>query len=295
MPAGHRQGAAQVQQTSEPGPAGSDAPQSVAALVAALDARLAGGDAARFADCAAPLAAFAASDGLRTHLNAELARLRRDFHYCGSWLHDEVLLHRGRFLLSAVIRRGPRRYLHALARRMMLAPVGRAVRYRRYLLPPGFDHAVYDPSRRLIADGEHELAAGQVLSIDPAREVVDLQPQTPTVLLVLQSSPVYTLEWLFERDSLAPVQANDGDIGFTQLRVAADLLGRFAQQSSLPVLESLLEHPHHGVRWSALRAIGRIDRDATLAALRRLVRDPHPHVARAAQRTLEQLEQRGDR
>lgn len=260
-------------------------------FIADCEQRLQAEEPASFWECESAFRELADSGIVVDQVNRQLQRCKQEPGYLGQWLRDELLLHRGRFVVTVILQRAPRRFLHCLPRYAMYAPLqSQSIRYDRFDLPPGFNREVFDPTVRLMPSGNHSLESGDVLLLDTDRHVYDLRHAEPVLMLAFLSSPIRSQEWLFSRDTLQAMQVNDADLSFTQLRVAADMLGKFAHQSSLPALKRLATHPHHAVRWAAIQNLGRVSRGEAIKALQAASDDPHPHVQRAARKTLERIQ-----
>lgn len=231
---------------------------------------------------------FLGSGYLQTALNAELQKLLADPCYFSDWRPNEWVLHRGRgFALAVSVFDQPRRYLHALPFYALYAPLGdQPFSYERYRLPAAYNNPVFTPGLAVEPAGSGTLQKGEVLALHTRQYVYDFQLPTPVLVLKLSTAPILPLEWLFQKDTLRSWQGNDADLTSTQLRVAADVLGKFAHQSSLETLKLLSSHPHHAVRWTAIQNLGRINRAEALIHLESACRDPHPHIRRAALKAL---------
>ncbi|MBX6420278.1 MAG: HEAT repeat domain-containing protein [Nevskia sp.] len=221
-------------------------------------------------------------------LNNELAQLAQNPAYQGDWQTNQLVLHRARgWALALWLYERPRRYLHSTPYYGMLAPLGDdCLHYEVYELPADHRNEVFDPAQRLSPAGAGLVGPGGVLLLHSDRQVYDFRSARPCVTLKFTTAAVQPMEWLFARDTLYAVQANDSTLDSTQLRVAAYTLGRLAHPSSREPLEYLSRHAHHAVRWAAVRNLAQIDREAALAGLERMSVDPHPHLRRAAAETL---------
>ncbi|MDT0496077.1 HEAT repeat domain-containing protein [Algiphilus sp. W345] len=243
-----------------------------------------------FWDCRAAFQAFVDSSFLRDEINRQLIQQRARPDFVGSWFSREWVLHRERFLLSVSLHEEPQRYIHALPTLAFYALLsGESVDYDVYRLPDSYRNDVFDPSLHLEPVESRRLRCGEVLSIESDRFVYDFRFRQPTLLLKLVTPPIRTLEWLFSRDRLQAWQANDADLSFTQLRVAATVLGRFAHHSSIDPVEKLTKHPHHAVRWAAIQNLARLYRLAAIQALEAATHDRHPHVQSAARKALQAI------
>ncbi|MES2683268.1 MAG: HEAT repeat domain-containing protein [Pseudomonadota bacterium] len=238
-----------------------------------------------------PLRVLLASGHLQQAFNEELRRLLADPCYFSDWRPSEWVLHRGNgFSLAVSVFDAPRRFIHALPFHALYAPlVGESLAYQRYRLPAAYNNAVFDPGLALEPAGSEVVKSGEVLALHTAEYAYDFVLPKPVVVLKLSTAPIRPLEWLFQKETLKSWQANDADLSSTQLRVAADVLGKFAHQSSLEPLKLLTTHPHHAVRWTAIQNLGRLNRSEALAKLQIACSDPHPHIQRAAKKTLGQI------
>jgi hypothetical protein len=233
-----------------------------------------------------------ASSGFLTDIvNEALNDLRKEPAFPGNWLANELVLHRGGgFALSVSISDGLQRYIHSLPYYGMHAAIGPlGFRCDVYQLPDTYRNDIFDSNIKLQFVETIVTQPNDVLLLRSGKFVYDIRPHHPTPILKFMTAVLQPMEWLFTRSGLQAWQANDSDLTFTQLRVAADVLGRFAHHSSLAPLKHLARHPHHAVRWTAIQNIGRISRTEALVALRQAANDSHPHVQRAAQKTLEKL------
>lgn len=227
-------------------------------------------------------------------LNNELQNLLRDSEFIGDWHSNQLVLHRGQsFALAVWLFDKPRQYIHSLPYYGMYIPLGKEVlQYDMYRLPEGYDNQVFDPNIKLEPIGSERITSGDVLRLQTDAVVYDFRVSAPVAVLKLTTAPFHTLEWLFNRESLFAWQANDSALTASQLRVAAYVLGKLANPTSIEPLSSLTSHAHHSVRWAAIQSLGRISRTAALQKLTIAVNDPHPHVRRAAVRVLAQLSAR---
>ena len=137
--------------------------------------------------------------------------------------------------------------------------------------------------QRLIKHGRIFLSPGSVLHIRAGIDVgqfvdVDLT----SIVFVLSSRPMMSLQWEYDLDTLLPRRVIAGDVRSSRIEFATRLIAKMGNTSSLPQLWSLCRHQDHFVRWGAVRAIVAIDLDEGLRALEVAVSDIHPHVANAA-------------
>jgi HEAT repeat protein len=77
-----------------------------------------------------------------------------------------------------------------------------------------------------------------------------------------------------------------GDPASTQLVCLINALASFADPSSLCAFEAVSRHPHHFVRWAAIRGMGAISPERALSRVREALEDDHPDIRNTARRTL---------
>lgn len=230
---------------------------------------------------------------IQSWFNERLRALIADPHHAGDWRANEVTFHRGNgWSVSVTLFDTTRQYIHALPFLGIYAPLGVELTAEKYKLPDNYRNDVFDPSVRLEAAGRISVPGGQLLRLETDRYAYDFQVPKLQAVLRFSSGVVRPLEWLFSKSGFQAWQANDADLTFTQLRVAAYVLGKIAHQSSTEPLKLLSTHSHHAVRWAAIQNLGRLNRSEALVKIREAVSDPHPHVRRAAQKTLDQLDRR---
>ncbi|MGH9429416.1 MAG: HEAT repeat domain-containing protein [Terriglobia bacterium] len=245
-----------------------------------------------FWDCEGPFRRLLDSSFLVDIINEELRRVAAGTEKASNWMASELVLHRGGGLgLSISVFEGLQRYIHALPYHAMYSAAGGGkLSCNAFRLPVNYRNETFDPSLRLIQDGSLSKAPGEVFHLHSNTHAYSFISDGPTLVVKFMTAAIRPLEWLFSRSGLQAWQANDADLSFTQLRVAADVAGRFAHQSSLDPLKHLTHHEHHAVRWAAIQNLARISRSEAMARLREAASDPHPHVQRAAQKTLQKLE-----
>lgn len=224
-------------------------------------------------------------------INAELSQLTANPSYMGDWRPNQLLIHRGRgFALSIWLFEKSRQYVHTMPFYGMYAPLGaQPLSYSIYELPPDYHNEIFDPRVRISSLGSGVVRRGEVLKLHSDRYAYDFQIDTPVPVVKLTTAPFQSMEWLFNKATGHAWQANDSELTATQLRVAAYILGKLADPSSIEPLSQLTTHAHHAVRWAAVQGLGRISRSAAVDKLQQALNDPHPHLRRAAARTLDQL------
>lgn len=151
----------------------------------------------------------------------------------------------------------------------------------------------FDPKLKLNKKGKQVLESGQGIHLKSGKDVLRFYcPQgKPALALILQDQKSQTILWAYDAKSLKPKQAFSSTQGVSRIEMSANFLGSIQDRAALPILESLMNHAEHFIRWTAIKNILRIDLVQGQAALVQGSRDPHPHVRRASQKTLENLDQ----
>lgn len=245
-----------------------------------------------FWDCEPAFKELARSPAPRELIADQLTRLGASTWSASEGSASEVALHRGGgTALIVTLVEVPLRYLHVFPHHAFYAVLGdKAVEYDRYALPANYRNDLFDPGLKLGPAEHGVLQPGDPLRLPCGQYAFDFKIENPVLLLKFVTTAILPLEWLFKRDTLQAWQANDADLSFTQLRVAADVLGKLAHQSSIKPLKLMSAHGHHAVRWAAITNLGRINRSEAILKLKEAVNDPHPHVRNAAVKTLRKLE-----
>lgn len=244
-------------------------------------------EAKTFWACEPLLERFLAENVAERWLTEQLRQMASFGSDLSGWQAKEAQVHRGDgWLLSLAILDSPLRFIHLAPYLAFYSPLRGELTVDRYRLPPGFRNDVFDPNVRLGPPERITVGTREILRLDSTAFAYDFQLTEPIPIVRFTSRYLQPLEWLFSKTTLQAWQANDADVHFTQLRVAAQVLGKIAHQSSLEPLSRLSHHPHHAVRWAAIQNLGRISRTAALPRVREAASDVHPHVRRAAEKTL---------
>lgn len=245
-----------------------------------------------FWDCEPALQALLNSKAAQEEINAGLLGISGNPSDSGEGAVGELVLQTGGGTALVIsLAEAPRRYLHVIPYHALYATLGQEdVPFDRYKAPEGYRNDLFDANLKLDAPIRGTLQPGQTLRLPCGDSAFDFHFEKPTLLLKFVTTAILPLEWLFKRDTLQAWQANDADLSFTQLRVAADVLGKVAHQSSIRPLKMMSHHGHHAVRWAAITNLGRINRSEAITRLREALEDPHPHVRNAAAKTLQKLE-----
>jgi len=199
-----------------------------------------------------------------------------------------IICTKERWTLSLALIKSQSRYIHTTPFIGIYVPLGtEQLHYDAYELPSSYDNAVFDSSAALNKINSSVAKSGQLLNLDSTKNVYDFKVERPTLILEFKSTNIQALEWLFDRQTLKAVQANDADLRSTQLRVILNILGRLHYSAALPEIESLTSHPYHAVRWAAIQSLGRMSPPLAYEKLVAAQSDSHPHIRRAAAKSLQ--------
>lgn len=207
-------------------------------------------------------------------------------------------------LRSCVVYRGPGcsinlSFIDAVARNLHWHPYDAILcrvnpgtsRVHRYRLPDDLANDVVDPQARLDFVESQDFGTGSRLIKNADIDVFDFEasPGNPVLTARLDFPPSGSLEWTFDRQSLAPIGATSNNPAEGNLISLIKASAVFPESELGPLRQALL-HSSHSVRWAAAQAIGKLDAQVALELLPGLTQDPHPHIRRAAERTLASLE-----
>jgi hypothetical protein len=235
----------------------------------------------RFLECARQVAV--------EELNRALAAIVKDpGHQAQSWdLRQMLLVERDRYVVTASLFIDPMDYLYSSSFRAIVGVLGpgflTCVRYR---LPASHDRNVLAMGEELAYERTDSIAPGGYVVLRGDREVLDFSSDGPTILVRLFQPADDALHHCYDRATRRAWMAQAGDPGSTQLVCLVNAVAHFADPASMPALEAVARHPHHFVRWAAIRGMAAISRENALGLVREALADPHPDIREAARRTL---------
>ena len=226
------------------------------------------------------------------YLNAELLRLTQDEDALGRLTEyrrsltivqtPEIVL-RIQFLDDA---KPPREILSAL-RTTLISPIGGSIRIRRFSVPDAPLRGIFHAQAALSERETATLSPGEMVNVSAAAEAYTVMPDAPSAaILTLEDARTESLCWRFDAASFKCLGAVSSDITVSRLRETLELASALGVRSIVAPARSLLDHPSHFVRWSALSAVARLSKRDALPMLRRATRDAHPQLRRAAVRLL---------
>lgn len=257
-------------------------------FVATVDALLAGHDLHAFWSCQSAFRQLLAGSFAQESLNSELRTIVDTPSYLGNWRPRQLGLHEGQgYSLALAVLEDTRRYIHSTPFLGMYAPIaGGSLSYQVFSYPENYRNAEFDAGVKLQHVRDGHCTSGEILPLEGEAFTYHFPVERPTLVVKFTTAPFDTLEWLFDRKTWQAVRANDAALQSTQLRVAAHLLARLKNPSSIEPLQLLTRHPSHVVRWAAIQNLARLAPAAGLDALAEARRDAHPHIRHAAEKTL---------
>jgi hypothetical protein len=179
--------------------------------------------------------------------------------------------------------------IYSLQRDTLVAALGDSVDLHRYRVPESAQRDMFERTAKLTQEDILHLQPGQIAAFRAGNDAYVAIPRSPrAAMLVLEDQRVSSLSWRFNAESLSCTGAISSDPAVSRLRETLELAAALHISSIAGIAQSLLDHPSHIVRWSALAAVSRISRQAALPLLQRGARDRHPQLRRAARRLLNQ-------
>ena len=173
---------------------------------------------------------------------------------------------------------------HALVRLCSKSPIK-----VRYFALEEVDFEIFDPASSLRYSHEEVLNPGDTVSIDGEKFIADFEERADVCCLVLLTAPLWPHVWSFDRDSLCPWTISAADVQTSELRVILRIFRELRHAASEQVVQELVSHPVHDVRWEAIKTLATLNPAAGATALRSALADRHPHIRNAAARSLASL------
>lgn len=253
-------------------------------------------DPAAFFEVARPAFQKVLDEGLHVSaLNALLVRIR-DEHLPITARHTS-----GRFIIlhssplgswALVFHDEPSKYLYLSPVHVLQSNIGSAtsLRVERYQCTAPSDFSRLDPAVELSFLREESCRPGEILERSGLTEVLDWRrsrvDRSAAVSLRLNSLALAPFVWAFERSSSKPVGLSPVEGLESNLSTLLTLLAVCGNGRTVELLEPLLHHERHFVRWAVARTIAALDADAGRRAASSLVNDVHPEVRAASKRAL---------
>ena len=155
---------------------------------------------------------------------------------------------------------------------------------------PAVDLEVFEKGAALQFSHQVVLEPHQILELDGEHWVADPQSGALNCIVSFTSAPIGHQVWSFDRATKQSWAVSAASTEDTQIKETLGILRRFGLKEAAPTVERLCEHPHHDVRWEAIKTLGVLDAALALERLRQARSDAHPHVRASAARTLSTLQ-----
>lgn len=212
----------------------------------------------------------------------------------GQWqMHHAVLIQRSSYALRAtwsLADAPPDASIASHPSHSMLCSIGaEPVAIDMYRMP-AVDREVFEPKALLEYSHEVVLAPGQILELDGEHWVADPRTSARTCLVTFTSAAIGSQVWSFDRVSKQSWAVSASSQEDTQIKETLGILRRFRLKEAAPTVDRLCAHPHHDIRWEAIKTLGVLDAGLAIERLRQARSDPHPHIRASATRTLSTLE-----
>jgi len=222
-------------------------------------------------------------------INFEISRIIvAPFDLPIGWDTNQILLEvNKKFSLGiSILHVSPPHLLNSVANSVYKVAGKNSFKYILYKLPENFQRDVFDPELRPTSACENELSPGEILRIHAGVDLIDWKIEEPVVLLRFITAPQEPIQWTFRKNPIKPWFVASVDPGATQLSALFSYFGATGYAPAAILINNLLGHRNHQVRWEATKALWKIDRELGLQALQASLADPHPHVRIAATKTL---------
>lgn len=147
------------------------------------------------------------------------------------------------------------------------------------------DPTVLDRHARLTLVEDVWLAPGTLIRLEAGQDVIEFS-KGQGVVAGLDSAPIHTTRWAYDRTSLAPVAVVVADARIGRIEHALQMLREIGNADDALGLEPLMRNHVHSVRWSAVRTAVQLGHPDGRLLVERALEDPHPHVRNAAAKAL---------
>jgi hypothetical protein len=188
---------------------------------------------------------------------------------------------------------GSRRHLLARAADVIIANVGpKTLEGTGYKLaaPANFD--IFDPDATLEPSGDWHLAPGEALIVKGGEQVTLIANAIGARFLSLSLAPRWSLDWIFDRETLRPLTRSVAHIDDSQFITCLEAAAWLRDADTESAVTALTGHRAHFVRWKAVQALGTLNPSAALPLIvEAATHDLHPSVRKAARATLAQIQQ----
>lgn len=151
---------------------------------------------------------------------------------------------------------------------------------------------VLDSNKKLsLIKGNQKLVFLEAITIKKHEEIFSSIGSTDNddvVIISVNIKEPISFSWEYDAHTLRPIRLVGGGTA-SRIEHTCKLLGELDAETSVPILEMLLHHPMHNVRWEAARSIVMIDFEKGVESLNMLKEDKHIEIRESAHIALTQL------
>lgn len=138
-----------------------------------------------------------------------------------------------------------------------------------------------DQPKKLRRLDDIKLEPNKAYCFEAYKYILDFEcdAQKDAFVLIAHSEPKGWLTWLYDRESLAPIDNICTSLQASRIQLYVRLLGAMKSEQSVPTLEKLATSNYaHFVRWEAVESLSRINPSRCLTVLRQLASNDADHV-----------------
>lgn len=232
------------------------------------------------------------SKTLNDMLAKEMNKLSVDYNYEPNMGNDQYVIEKNNYF-SLVLRNVEKKALTSFdsktkdnrilcyANDVFVMNLGPGIlSYTNFETPAGHDQNVFDKSKALVEVGQVEHSVGGVMHIRAGKDVLKLDEITDDcIFLELASMPKYSQVWVYNSESLEPIYSSSSKVMSSRINHCLKVLElQGFNLKSMQIVEELVNHRDHFVRWEALRLLMDWAPDKAWQVLIKMKSDPHPHI-----------------
>jgi hypothetical protein len=161
------------------------------------------------------------------------------------------------------------------------------INFDLYALPEAFDERIFDRAKKVRKVESFQGMSRPVVAkhVEQIIDYVGIEI-LPRIAIRLAFNPVGFYEWGFNRQTLHAETMTSLSFNDSGIAGVLDLMISMGNERTSLVLERLIEHREHFVRWKAIQALAKVDGARGRSAVETALTDPHPDIRAAAQKTL---------
>lgn len=151
--------------------------------------------------------------------------------------------------------------------------------------PVDFNH--FDPTVTLRARKPWKIAPGESLIVRGGCQLATISNVVGARFLSLALSPRWSLDWVFNRETLKPVAQSVAHVDDSQLVTCLEIANWLRTDALMDDIKALTQHSAHFVRWKAIQALAPLSpTEAQALTLKAAVADTHNSIRSAANSTI---------